>query len=438
MAGTIVSAQKKDYSYRNRIVRYFIGSAWTPAQRATPLVTYDSGTVSSSVSWNNARTTDPQSPNWRVLIRLGHNATTKLFASKRQLQLTSGVCQYRTRIGVGTSSEYHDVHEFFGTNIVLDSSAGGLVSDNEIIQLAATQFYARARAAQTQLQAGVIAGEAVQTIRGVLSTVRTIRNGMFGYLDNLRGYLFTRGRRRRLREHSKKELTQYAADQWLSASLGWRPLLSDLDASMKYLATDTEILSETVPVKGESTVVAQNRSGVISGQGVRYRTIVEERATCTYRGKVSRNVSGFALFGDAMSARAGLDPSNWLPTWWELIPYSFIVDYFSNAQEVISSYAFNQQSVMWVNRTIRREIKTYAGPLAPASGLPVGTETEILSPGTMTWTRTSVDRKGGDSGLPQLDFKLDIPGMSSVRDGMKWLNMAALIAKSREVSSLYW
>lgn len=432
MSGTNIDRQYKYKQRTTRVVRHFVGSFW-PQIGVGPTTVLSSQTVNGFHEWNNVRTTAAQTPFWREIKKRGLNVTTDLQGTKARLQLSQpGNIQYRVRTGVGTSTEYHDVYTYEGNLMSFAAQTGGFISDQEVLDLAAVEFYKKARQAQTQLQALVVTGEFAQTLAGIKHTVTTIRNGMWGYLDTLRKEKSKRGRRRTLREHNHREITEYLSDQWLSYSFGWKPLLSDLDDSMKYLATDTEVLSESVPVKAVGKKSAGGFSGVQSGAGFEHRTYSEETVTATYHGKVSRNVSGFALFGDATSARAGLDPSNWLPSIWELIPYSFLIDYFSNVQEVISAYTFNQQSTMWVNRTIRREVKTY--PVDPRpTGLPSGGTVDVLEPGEHTWTYTSVDRKGGEGpGVPSL--ALQIPGFGST----KWLNMATLIASSKGMSPYVW
>jgi hypothetical protein len=51
----------------------------------------------------------------------------------------------------------------------------------------------------------------------------------------------------------------------------------------------------------------------------------------------------------------------------------------------------------------------------------------------MTWTYTSVDRKGSEGPRPP-SLRLEVPGFGS----LKWLNMAALIAKSKGMSPYVW
>jgi hypothetical protein len=428
MSGTIVKSQAAKATYKRVSERWLKGSFWSPAQRATPIALPGVGPVTVNLGWQDTRTTSKQTPFWRNIMRAGNNATTDLDGSLSQLHPSSGTFQYREKVGVGTATEYHDVHTWSGQLLFTSASFGGFVSGQKAEDLATEEFIKQARKAQTQLQAGVIAGEAMQTIRGVLQTARTIRNGLFGYLDTLAA------EKRRRRRKTRRELTEYVSDQWLSASYGWKPLLGDLDDSMKYLATDNEVLSEHVRVSGKSSLVGKGfQSNESSPSGCTFKSEVQERVSVRIVGKVSRKVNGFALFGDAMSARAGLDPSNWLPTIWELIPYSFLVDYFSNVQEVISSYTFNQQSVMWANKTLRRVVKTYGVNPVPPAALPVGATIDIFTPGNMTWEWTQVIRRGGIK-LETPDLRLELPPFGS----LKWLNMAALIAKSKAMSPYVW
>jgi hypothetical protein len=49
----------------------------------------------------------------------------------------------------------------------------------------------------------------------------------------------------------------------------------------------------------------------------------------------------------------GLHPSNWLPTAWELLPYSFVYDYFANIGDIINAATVQQSDMTFGNRLIR-------------------------------------------------------------------------------------
>lgn len=46
-------------------------------------------------------------------------------------------------------------------------------------------------------------------------------------------------------------------------------------------------------------------------------------------------------------------PQNWLPTAWDLLPYSWIADYFTNIGEIISGLSFVFSDLAWAQKTAR-------------------------------------------------------------------------------------
>jgi hypothetical protein len=48
-------------------------------------------------------------------------------------------------------------------------------------------------------------------------------------------------------------------------------------------------------------------------------------------------------------------PVDWAPTAWDLIPYSWMVDYFVNIGDIISALSFPTSQLAWGCRTIRTE-----------------------------------------------------------------------------------
>jgi len=51
----------------------------------------------------------------------------------------------------------------------------------------------------------------------------------------------------------------------------------------------------------------------------------------------------------------GFRPEEFVPTAWELIPYSFVVDYFTNVNDIINAWAYRSAGIEWLQYTAYRE-----------------------------------------------------------------------------------
>jgi hypothetical protein len=118
----------------------------------------------------------------------------------------------------------------------------------------------------------------------------------------------------------------------------------------------------------------------------------------------------------------GLDTSSFLPTVWNLIPYSFLVDYFTNIGTVIDAFSQRNVGLAWGARTQRRQTITSAVDVV-CTIIPNPQHVLLrhsFSPGKFMVTETDVVRSPIDSvPIPSIAFRM--PGFST-----KWINMAAL------------
>jgi len=127
----------------------------------------------------------------------------------------------------------------------------------------------------------------------------------------------------------------------------------------------------------------------------------------------------------------GLDWSNVVPTLYNLIPYSFLLDYFSNLGSLIEAACTPTSSLMWKYRAFRSSTREVLEPL----------DSVFLTQGYFSETRR-VSKPGRSAieslvlrrepwvlePIPPLVFK--IPGFST-----KWINMAALAGQNSSVRS---
>ena len=124
----------------------------------------------------------------------------------------------------------------------------------------------------------------------------------------------------------------------------------------------------------------------------------------------------------------GSSTRDFLPTVWELIPYSFVVDYFTNIGNMIDSLSIIESDIGWKDYTSHQICSRYSNG-AQFTGLKslfphsVGynIEDEQVEAGSQEVTKKIISRgQYGGSLTPGLQFKL--PGAGS----LKWLNLAAL------------
>ena len=149
-----------------------------------------------------------------------------------------------------------------------------------------------------------------------------------------------------------------------------------------------------------------------------------ERAFVKLTGCVKRQVQAPQV--DALS-HFGFTPSEFIPTAWELLPWSFLIDYFVNIGDVIQANIVSLSDLAWANRsdvTAKKHIavsspftaKEYAGlwncKYAGGDG-----STAILE--SRKWSRST----NVAIGLGELRFQL--PGIWA-----PWANMTALFTQA--------
>ncbi len=281
--------------------------------------------------------------------------------------------------------------------------------------------------AQSALRGLVTLGEAGETLRMVNSRSRTLSSSFHSYLGDVKKQL--------PRRRTKIDKIRRLADLYLEYQFGWKPLVSDINDGAKALSRIFTYKLPSIRVSG-SAEYSKLVSSVKSSQS--YTTFTVHRTTSVYE------VYSYRLHGEvALPAKAnnlamiadelGLNFSQFVPTLWELIPYSFIVDYFSNVGAIIDGYFANTSLLRWAESgELKRTEKRFSR---------VGVTTNTVSPGirlseaiyqpdrgsSYTFERKKRTNVTGNSFTPSLEF--EIPGIST-----KWLNLAALLASSREVS----
>lgn len=120
----------------------------------------------------------------------------------------------------------------------------------------------------------------------------------------------------------------------------------------------------------------------------------------------------------------GLKLRDVVPTIWNLIPYSFLVDYFVNIGQIVNSIAVPWSGVKWCNKTSRTSglfKANYSYNLRPGATIGLGVSFDS-QPGSVQYLRQTFNRSAqADLPVPYLEYTK--PWNLT---GRQWANMAAL------------
>jgi hypothetical protein len=273
--------------------------------------------------------------------------------------------------------------------------------------------------------------EAFSMIRHPAMGLRNLANSWIGRVSKAKR---PRGPKGPVNREWKKNLSS----MWLEQAFGWQPLISDINDAFKTFRG----LRDSKPQKpvsgfGIEEIEVPFRSYVDSvysvynfGNWMYYlvNRTSKERAFVKYSGMVNCQTYGSPV--DALEP-FGFTIDSWAPTAWELLPWSFLIDYFTNIGDVISAGTVSRSRLAWSRRTQ----VTYQLIEMLARGRPEYVKQNLGTYFISTeqpdvrgkYVRRMTNRQPTTSlGIPTLSF--EIPGLPT-----QWANMTALFASATAI-----
>lgn len=394
--------------------------------------TRNNGTVitlqnsNANLAWEDTVSYGDDWPDWRQRLVEGRDATTGLLVVGKKVAYKPGKLRVSLKaesvspnaLKTGTYVRSGD----FGLSKTFSGDPTN-ISDKKANAEALGKFVTRATQINTKFQGGVFAGELAQTIHGIKHPAQGLRNLVDAYRR--------RAVRLRSSQRNKGNLAKLVAralsDLWLEQAFHWRPLFHDIQdgvTAAAELLKKHEERPESAPVRAsaqaESNAVYSHTGIQTDGIGVwdTHQT-TRDNIIVVFRGAIRvlplQSMSGTAKL-------LGFDAASFAPTVWELLPYSFLIDYFTNVGEIVYGLSLPRSLVSWSNSTTIKETVVERW-VTCNSALFSGFSTRLDSfsaPRVVLKRREVVRSSYNGSFIPPLD--LQMPGSGS----LKWLNIAAL------------
>lgn len=382
--------------------------------------------INNRVSYTRTRT-GVSNPKWRSIIKSGGDATTPFTGSDvKVLEETPFFHTCGFKPVPGDKSDY--VETISGFSSVYTDIPGhiGGTSLQEADNQALKRAYSRLQNYQGSFQGIVALGELRETIHLLRNPLLGVQKIYKTFLEDLSKSKSLKALKDRRTAKNRKSFLEEAADKHLAVAFGVKPLLSDAEELVGAILKQTYGTHRTVLVGTGKDVKAAD-SAVYEFFG-NYTSVVTNRVDVTTRSvkyKMFIDLAKTADFGSISGVQKalGFDPSQFVPGIYNLIPWSFLVDYVSNLGDVIEAGCTSQENVRFVVRTDRLEtvrVQTIAPHLATAVASSSRFWSDGGQPGSSVIARRTVSRSSSSAlGMPTLTTNLPTR--------MQGLNILALL-----------
>jgi hypothetical protein len=309
------------------------------------------------------------------------------------------------------------------------SGSSSMATARSIAKRALTRQTTKRR---TQFQGGVFFGELGKSALMVAKPAKSLRTKTATFISRLR--------KLRKRRQDNRSWAKVVADTWLEAAFGWRPLISEVQdgaTAIARMAQKDALERRQFRAFGEAEVPVQSTNNGVTitcGSGSKhihfqvYRSLTR-RDQCIIYGAWHTKLRNPAEANFYASRLATLSGFNWvdvLPQAWELAPWSFLVDYFTNVGDVLEACANIYEAPAWaaeVQITETEEIRKYVPDAVTTKSLVGPTFVYLDGGGSVAKMSYRTISRGVSDWDLRPSISLRLPSHHT-----QWLNIAALIA----------
>lgn len=285
-------------------------------------------------------------PSWKWRIATGRNATTEYSRNGYDLVVKPGTYTIVNPSACGAPPKVL-TQRWVGcrqaglipTSLTLPTISYGAT------QQARARFLASIKQAQQHISGPTFLGELKESLQMIRKPSKYLAKNIDDYIKACAGV----GRRNR-RKITSDMLNEDLHSLWLEYSIGWAPLISETKKGAEALSRLINEERKTFQVSGGARDETKNVSVINSAiSTIAYavqKTTNSSEAFIGLKGAVRPKASGPTW--KAMNL-FGFNTREFVPTVWELLPMSFVVDYFVNVGDILSATYTDITGLYWIS-----------------------------------------------------------------------------------------
>lgn len=374
----------------------------------------------SVTKWTESRQ-GVQNPRWRSQVR-NHEEAGTAYVRNGHVKYTPGRISFRL---------YHP--NFYGysplgnsyteslSRIWLELPGSAINPLASVYNSALGNFLTNVNGALSPFKGMTFVGELKETLKMLRRPASSLRDGFSAY--------FKRARREANRPGARRpKVRKILGDLWLEYTYGWKPLIGDIEDAAKAYKAYAE-REELTFVSGKA--FDRSSSHVTTDlSSPNYLYMIQDAKEhqedrVKFKGMVVHQFSG--ILEDPASRLielSGFRLGEFIPTLWELMPYSFVVDYFTNIGDILNATSALHAKLAWKSCSRWTSTKRETQIRLDRSKInnPVEGSNWSISESS---TPMQAEKMNYSRSVPTLQVPalvIQIPGI-----GWTWVNLAALL-----------
>lgn len=414
---------------------------WFQQGTSAPIVSY------ANVVLNQSRTGEKM-PDWREKIRAGANATTPFSTDRlKYLKQTPGPASSFVA-GLPGNPTAKLAQTWYGFAKPLASTLPHLTGSTASAEaMALSQLYRKIDSELSQINSLASLAEFGDVLHQFGHPFQAIIDLTNRRLNRLQ--LESRGLKGSI-AFRKIRFAEIVASTWLEYAFGLAPLISDTRkvaesvARWQYESSGEAPRRERVTGSGLTTL-DRVQTGTVSSNNGRFVFSTVDRVKTEFRCRYTCGLDASIHADFGSNARLlellGFDPIKFIPAAWEVVPWSWLIDYFTNVGDILQASVTSTAGVTWISKTVSTRsvqdvqshfLEANTRQLIAATGYSNIEQLKGSEGGSFKLVRTTVNRTvPATLGVPPLSFTL--PSQLG-----QLANLAAVLISRRPQSSSLW